>query len=763
LNDEGTVIKKIQRIQGLGVFSNYRHAAATSDFSQCNLIYGWNYSGKTTLSRLFHVLETKQMLSSSPNLKFSIELDDTSSFTETSLSQFSTPVAVFNSDFVESNLSWKGDPFAPILLLGATSKEFDEKISRQETKLQKLRARYSSYKKKHDDLEEGISERKTREAREIKTRLSLSETFTSTHLDSAIRELSAHTTVEQEIDEQTRLNLLRQATMSEADAKDIHALQVAPNKKVSDLLVACRTLLTKEISFAGTIEFLRENQAIASWIESGLPFHNCSETCHYCGNPIDEARSKALRDHFSSDLRNYKEKLNSLLLDAHALLAKQAVITKDSFYASQRKAAIEALSSLTNQVKKHNEAIEQIKVAISAKINTPFDLVDVPVIATDLDEIYSASIQQINDVITACNSQTRDIKSSKTIAINKLKWLYTREFVDNIGMFEKSMQVSSLRLRLDWCKKTGERAKKRIADLQAEINRAQQGREAINKRIADFLGSARLCIEVVETPAGDRFTLMRNGQRATQLSEGEKTAIAFAFFITKLQELPHFGEAVVVIDDPISSLDSNHIFQINAIIRDVFAYWDHSGASPECKLKCKQLFISTHNFEFLGLLKELPFSDKKKAFFLTKRVSESESTFNNLPKAIKNYSSEYMYLYAVLREFHFSNDKQNFEQLLILPNAIRRFVELYTYARKPTRSGNGNEGVDRRAEAIFGATEARRILKVLHYFSHSNSMDRLARFSDLICDVENAVADLMIQLQKDSIHYEALEESVRPS
>lgn len=95
---------------------------------------------------------------------------------------------------------------------------------------------------------------------------------------------------------------------------------------------------------------------------------------------------------------------------------------------------------------------------------------------------------------------------------------------------------------------------------------------------------------------------------------------------------------------------------------------------------------------------------------------------------------------------------------MLLPNAVRRFVELYTYSRLP---GIFKESVDQRAEELFGEERAKRILKVFHYFSHANSIDRLAGNNELIFDTESAVRDLLDAItEKDEGHMKALLASI---
>nr|MDA3831768.1 hypothetical protein [Spirochaetales bacterium] len=103
-------------------------------------------------------------------------------------------------------------------------------------------------------------------------------------------------------------------------------------------------------------------------------------------------------------------------------------------------------------------------------------------------------------------------------------------------------------------------------------------------------------------------------------------------------------------------------------------------------------------------------------------------------------------------------DKTNHEVLMLLPNAVRRFVELYTYSRLP---GGFKETVDQRAETLFGKEKAKRVLKVFHYFSHANNIERLAGNNELIFDVEYAVTDLLSTIEaNDPLHWEALMQSV---
>ncbi|WP_156357160.1 AAA family ATPase, partial [Pseudomonas sp. NBRC 111144] len=199
---------------------------------------------------------------------------------------------------------------------------------------------------------------------------------------------------------------------------------------------------------------------------------------------------------------------------------------------------------------------------------------------------------------------------------------------------------------------------------------------------------------------------------------------------------------------------ANHIFQITAAIRSLF--FKQENENSPWLTTCKQIFISTHNFEFFNLLREIkPEASKQGArLFLIKRISEKESTFCDMPTSLARYQSEYHFLFEVIYRFHQAPDKTDHTVLMLLPNAIRRFIELYTYSRLP---GIMKETVDQRAEALFGVEKSKRILKVFHYFSHANTIDRLVGNNELIFDVEYAVKDLIEAItQTDQKHMDAL-------
>ena len=73
------------------------------------------------------------------------------------------------------------------------------------------------------------------------------------------------------------------------------------------------------------------------------------------------------------------------------------------------------------------------------------------------------------------------------------------------------------------------------------------------------------------------------------LSEGEKNALAFAFFLADLRRHAGLGDQVIVVDDPLSSFDDDRRL-------------DTARHLGQLAKDCKQLIVLTHRMDFVGLL-----------------------------------------------------------------------------------------------------------------------------------------------------------------
>jgi len=754
------MLKSIEKIKGLGVYQNYSRPADTQEFGIKNLIYGWNYSGKTTISRLFAQLETK---TANPDL-FGCEFafgTDNDAITELNFRLCNVSVRVFNSDFVKANLHFDGGNFNPILLLGKESEVAQRKIENLSKRMKRSDAVERKLNSRSENLRVRIAQAKTEAAKFIRQRMKV-DPYTAAHLGQDVLAVSIQDSqllTEKELADAIELAL----TPDSKKPSTVDELHTSP--AIEDLHNQAVKVLAATPIFSNTLRHLEENPTIERWVQSGLHLHTNTVTCEFCGNGLSPSRLDAFRGHFSKDLADHKEKVELLLERVKAAEIKLTWPKAAELNPQFRDRYNVAIDVLPNAINAFNQAVRILVGAVQLKVDDSRKAMKPTPLTQGLEAAIKDAAAAVNSVIKQNNEQASNFKTARAASLRKAKYHYVQQFIDEQGAAGLETKKDRQIKRLDRLKAYVSKLQPSIDRLQAEISQAQLGREKINERLASMLGGEAVQIKVVNDLAGqDRFQLIRkNGTAAKNLSDGERTAIAFSYFLTKLQEIKpaEFQETIVYIDDPISSLDANHIFQVTAAIRALF--FRQQDKNAPWQTTCKQLFVSTHNFEFFNLLREIkPVSSKQGArLFLIKRISEQLSTLENMPASLARYQSEYHFLFEIIHLFNKAPDKTAHEVLMLLPNAMRRFVELYTYSRLP--GPKDAEQLDERAEVLFGVERAKRIVKIFHYFSHGNTLDRLAGNNELIFDLEHAVRDLIDAITEiDKPHMDALIAATRP-
>lgn len=129
----GEIRKHIKAIKGFGIFYDYAHYADLPDFARYNLVYGWNGTGKTTLTRLLRCFEKEEIYPDFGAGTFSIERAGAgmAALTNAGLDAFSGRLKIFNRDFIEENLDLdiKRDGKAkPVAHVGKANIEESEKL-----------------------------------------------------------------------------------------------------------------------------------------------------------------------------------------------------------------------------------------------------------------------------------------------------------------------------------------------------------------------------------------------------------------------------------------------------------------------------------------------------------------------------------------------------------------------------------------------------------------------------------------------------------
>ena len=717
-------IKSIAKIDNFGIFQNFdwnTHLSSnlaqqnqTYDFKDINIFYGRNYSGKTSLSKIIRALETKTLSPKYENPNFSIELSDSSIISQNNLSAFAHPIHVYNSDFIRENLKFIHDENANIesfsVTLGGENQQVLDRIQQLKNELgsneeicksalyldihnkaNEVQNAKTNHQNKVRDLDKKLSDKATRNSDSIKNQ---HERFGNIRYDKRSLEADIfevlHNNYQQLNLTQIELfeNTVRQRKLSAPPELSPYTLNF------SSLITSTNDILKSVVGSSDKIDELKNNPSLNSWAQIGHPLHNDRTTCAFCNNEISDQRRKELANHFDEETDKLRDRISKGIQYLDKLLSNSPLnISFDmtNYYQQYHPELSQLQTNLQNAFAKQKSSIELLKKSLEDKDKKLFSELSIEHPQDHSTEIKTI-LERISQIRTECIQKNDQLYSLQNEAKNALR-------LDHIYLFLQSINYTQLTSDIDL-------AFEAIAPLEIELATLQTRKTTITteikseedklksegeacRRIKNILnhdfGHQALSLEPIEANTTNgkeiKFEIQRNGTKAHNLSEGEQSLISFCYFLAKIQDdLDQNKKPIIWIDDPISSLDSNHIFFIFSLIEEKIVINQKFG----------QLFISTHNLEFLKYLKRL--NGKKWGniqFFIVKRNFDSSAIFQ-MPIYMKNYFSELNFLFhqLYLCASEENINDQNYNIFYNFPNNARKFLELYSNFHYPDGFSN---------------------------------------------------------------------------
>ena len=743
-------INKIKSISKLGQYIDFEWPDGLDEFRRYNFFYGWNYSGKTSLSRIFRCLELHEVHCDYPDLNFSLLTEEGKTITNNDIvNDYS--IRVFNEDFIEDNFAWNNEnaEINPVIVLGKESRELEHKLKAKQNEKSKADEEIRKKKKQKADKERELDGKLTDKASEIRRILSITNPrdFDKTKLEDKVQALNSNYEANILSDDVAKLR----DTLLSKKLEKIDTISVT--LKLSSLIENIGAILKQEVTAQKIIEKLNQNLKLSEWVKEGIELHKNETICQFCGSQLREERLDELNKHFSREFNNLLRDIDSKedeLNNHKNYIEKLTIPDKARLYNEYQKEYETAFNRFKQITSAYAKAIDILSVELRRKKANPFTSLQLDSsINAETEDQLTLLIDEINQYINQHNNRIDILDTEKGKARQKLLTHYTAEFVKERTYFTYKRDISSLTNEIRNLNKKISEIQREISDIEREINASAIGAERINKYLKTFFGDDRLQIQLTEK---GNYKLYRNDMIAKNLSTGEKNIISLIYFFAKLEESNfNFQDAVIFIDDPVSSLDANHTHRVYAFISTKFK-------------ECGQLFITTHNFDFFNLLKDMykyELRNQAGSFYLIKKISKDDgycSTIENIPKLLLKFKSEYNYLFYILKTYDDFSDKSQFEQLYIIPNILRRFLELYVFMKYPD-----GKKYNKKVEKLFlYADENKKLttLKIADEYSHEENPEHATRFPD-INEISIAVNFTLETLKnQDSDHFQALLESI---
>lgn len=769
-----SMITKISKLKNFGIFHDFTWKTEFSDFKKFNLIYGWNRSGKTTISRVFASCEKKctydkdKFKQYPENGEFEIKIDDGTSVKNTDVATNVLPIKVFNQDFIDDNISFDpSNSCNPIIYV--SEEDIESKKRLEQLKLDKITLgnAYEQAKKDKSAKEETKNTFLTGLGREIANIL-FDKSYNKIKAENKINSIGVDNFTDKTLSDEDKKKY-EAISKSEAGKTQTnfleHNFSFSFDNEIIDsfqkIFGKVGVLLGKKV-VSETLGRLKDDQILNSWVKQGFDLHKTKkekEKCLFCQKPLDDDFLATLSKHFSKDYEDLQIAIANLKNETLKIKRLEITTKNDDLYPDVKDKYTSKAKELNECIKKINTWIDGAIKSLQEKYDNPLIVISSPTQPEDFLSAYNDVILELNKIINEHNEKAKNHASEVSNAREKLE---LNSIATALTGQDYKKMGTDLEEALKNEKETLNAVNKNnsdIAELEKQTSNIGKAIIAINKHLEEFFG--RKEIELALDGDNKGYTIKRDGKPAKNLSEGEKTAIAFSYFVVKVGEGDFDkSKGIIFIDDPISSFDSNFIYHCFSMINTHFK-------------EVGQLFISTHNFQLFNLVKNWFVGNNQNRknkgkdecceFFMVENFTESDvrkAKIVELDKTLRNYKSEYHFLFAKLKEFSEKQDTE-YEDFYTIGNMARRFFDIFADFKIPT-TGDQKSKMEVLIKNIndpnekISTVDAGKAYKLVNEFSHNSDPTSTIEHKDKSESKDAIKILLSIVQESDPKHYEIL-------
>jgi len=647
--------------------ATFQGAQSLGDLKKFNYLFGANGTGKTTISRVID----------SP--------DDYSSCSITWENQVPLETRVYNRNFVVRNFNQQKLP--GVFTLGETAQETLDKIGITKEDIKKLqneidnlnntlqgadgnggkklsltqltqtyKAKFFAMKQKHADKLSG-----TQSGEGMRGFIGSQDSF----MNKVLTESTGNTATlltQAELEEKAK-TIFSNALATVNPLTEISSAEILQHEK--NPILKKRIIGKDDVDIAAMVLKLNNSD----WVRQGLSFYEVNDgICPFCQQTTTESFRKSLSEYFdetfTQDSNAIKTLIDNYFTDAQRLQSQvQALIDLQSSFIDIEK--LKAEKQLLDSIIVINKQRLAEKQKESSQVITLDSLENVLVKITELIVATNAKIAENNRIV----SNLRSEKATLTAQIWKFVISELSTDIPEYTRQKTALESAINNINAQIASKNTEKAQKEaeLRELEKQTTSIVPTRDGIN-HLLDAFGFKSFKLTLGDEPNTYKLIREDGSDAKNTLSEGEKNFLTFLYFYHSLEgsqnETGIANDKIVVIDDPISSLDNDVLFIVSTLIRELIQ------DVRENKGSIKQLFILTHNIYFH---KEVTFNRKRNSgalseetFWLVKKNGKISSIEKQTENPIK---TSYELLWDEVRKDTRNN--------ATIQNTLRRILENY--------------------------------------------------------------------------------------
>ncbi|MGL2872993.1 AAA family ATPase [Helicobacter pylori] len=692
----------IKKIKSFKAFCGL-DAIEMGEFEHYNIIFGNNGCGKTSLTRAFELLISKNKhiekyrtisTAESPSIEFECKDESYTIEPNSNIGAPSFKVEIYNSDFLHNNTPFNSEfglkklDDGTIILEGSVLGEETKEINQ----LKDCRGKVEKRQKKIEDensAETLIAKQKS-EIEKYKEEIEkIRKKVTSKTIPITLDEIKINN-----FDKVSKDKFKYQEDVLTDLEKDFNKLNEAMKKfdglKEMELPKDYQTIKDK-LEFLFSFDIDKEAGEVSKkikehirkvgreFIEKGIKLQKemLDNACPFCTQKIPNEIIQAYTSYFNKSV----EKFNQCSLEVSGTLKnildqwniKEILQSFEKFEPFMKKDFPKNKESLEN-------ALEQIKVLLE-KLQKEVDKKEGAKNKEKFQEI-DKELLEIQENIQQCVGETREILNQKKEQKKKLEKLKTKLKEARI---KKAKHDS-----YDW-QKSKEEAERKLLVLNRGYERLKRLLEKIDKKLKELYDQKRPDIEIINNylkalnlpkyslDKDYRIVLnsdvLENSEAKMILSDGEKTTLTFAYFLARLKSFykkEDLKNLVVVIDDPISSLDEQRIYNTTCLVAKINQ--ELVGEALEKDEKA-QVFVLTHNHTFMAHLINMV-GKHVRYFQLERYQNQLKIVCKN--EAVGYFDTFYLLLFKEVYEFAEKGKVQdNFNEAINYGNKVRILLESF--------------------------------------------------------------------------------------
>lgn len=557
-----------------------------------NFIYGNNGAGKSTIGNT--IVEKEPELYD----------DDIGDY----------EMLIYNEEFVSDTIVSAIDPAKPdkdipgIFSLGKENKEIEEKLKEKATSKIELKKKG---KKINDDIEKNKNETEKlvshfqdicwSKTSDLRTKYSDALTGKKKKKEFADAILLETEPSNINLDELSK----KYTTAYNSNAPLYKELDII-NPNVTD----DSPLLAEKIINSNNSEFsiFMDNLKATDWVYEGhKKYHDAANgKCPYCQQKLPENFENEISKCFD---KNYQDKLDALNTFKTTYIAKTDEVIEELTPNLQNA----YLLNNEDLKKQYENLISELQKSIKLNISTIDDKIQHPNVSVSLESLQPTTlklitlINQINTMIKNNNNVVNNQKNSQAECQKEIIQYFAYTLKVDIDAYKKDNAD---------LKKNADDLTKQLTDMRTAYKTLDTEEKELRNKVVNVTDAIDRINTLLLTSGFQGFTIREketkpnyyeivrsNGDIAKKLSEGERNFIAFLYFyqliLGNTNEDENPKDKIVVIDDPVSSMDSSALFIISSLVREIISRCPANYRyKDDNKSNVKQVFVLTHNAFF---------------------------------------------------------------------------------------------------------------------------------------------------------------------